>query len=462
MRRGALRFSALTVALSYIAVSLVVLALFATPILYAWNEIVEERSTERLSEDARRLANVLQHHGADALKAVIDTLVEAQPMGDEKFILLADPLFARVVGNLPAWPRDIPSSTGTYKLSFQLNGRAVKAIFVRTTLPGGYNLVVGRNTSKFQTVETLFWIGLIGAAGTVLLFGVLGGLLIRSALLAEIHGISQTAAAIVAGDLSRRLPKRGDANELDLLAQTVNRMLDQIEQLINGIRNVSNSIAHDLRTPLAELRSRLEELALARPPLDETISEIDAAVADVDRVISIFNALLRLAEIDNGARRSGFVQVNVAKVASDAVEFYQPLAELRGITLTFGSTAEPIVPGDPLLLAQALGNLIDNALKYAQAEVWVVVEKMQQSDGAVSITVSDDGPGIPDAEKSKVVERFYRGDASRGTTGVGLGLSLVAAVAKLHGGALEFTDAGPGLRATLFMCSPATACLPAI
>jgi len=452
LRLKSLRFSALTVALGYIAVSVIVLLLFAAPIQYAWHEIVEERSTERLREDAHRLENVLRRDGPDALKAVIDTMVEAQPVDDEKFILLANPSLARVVGNLPAWPRDIPAASGTYTRSFDLNGRSVQAIFIRTTLPDGYNLVVGRNTAKFQTVETLFWVGLIGAATSVLVFGVLGGLLIRSALLSEIQEISQTAAAIVAGDLSRRLPRRGGANELDILAHTVNRMLEQIELLIQGIRNVSNSIAHDLRTPLTELRARLEELTVTRPPLEETFTEIDIAVADVDRVIAIFNALLRLAEIDNGARRSGFIPVDIAKVASDAVEFYQPLAELRGISLGFdvtGDAGECIAAGDPLLLAQAIGNLIDNALKYAPHKIRVFVRTAQQSEHAVTITVSDDGPGIPDQEKIKVVERFYRSDASRGTPGVGLGLSLVAAVTKLHGGSLILSDADPGLNATM-------------
>ena len=446
-----LRFSALTVALSYIAISLVVLLLFALPIQYAWHEIVEERSTERLRDDAQRLSNVLQRHGADSLKAVIDTLVEAQAAGDEKFILLAGPELAPIAGDLAVWPPNIPATPGTYSLSFDFNGHSVPAIFIRMSLPGGYNLLVGRNTSKFKTVEMLFWVGLVGAAATVLVFGAVGGLLIRRALLAEVHDISQTAAAIIGGDLSRRLPSRGKANEFEMLAQTVNRMLDQIEHLIHAIRNVSNAIAHDLRTPLTELRSRLEELVLTRPPAGETFVEVETAVNDVDRVIAIFNALLRLAEIDNGARRSGFIEVDIAKVVSDAVDFYQPLAELKGISLTFAATYSGRAAGDPLLLAQAIGNLIDNSLKYAKRKISVRVEAAQRPDRAIAVAVADDGPGVPDAEKSKVTERFYRGDASRGTPGVGLGLSLVAAVAKLHGGEVVFTDVNPGLNATLYM-----------
>lgn len=450
MRRS-LRFSALTIALGYIAVSLVVLLLFATPILYAWKEIVAERSTELLPDDSRRLKNVLQRFGENSLKAVIDTMVEAQPVGDEKFILLADGNLAPIEGNLKAWPRGVPLADGTYTLSFELNQRSVPAIFVKTSLPGGLNLIVGRNMSNFKALERLFWLGLIGAGGTVLVFAVFGGLLIRRALLAEVHGINQTVSAIIAGDLSRRLPRRGEANELDILAQTINRMLDQIEQLIHGIRNVSNAIAHDLRTPLTELRTRLEELGASRPPPTETFNEIDESVSDVDRVIAIFNALLRLAEIDNGARRSGFVMVDVGKVVGDAVDFYQPLAELKGLTINFQSIDDITALGDPLLLAQAIGNLIDNSLKYAVKGIRVNVARSKRADLPIAVTVSDDGPGIPDAEKAKVIERFYRRDASRGTPGVGLGLSLVAAVAKLHGGELRLSDAHPGLNATLFM-----------
>jgi signal transduction histidine kinase len=231
-------------------------------------------------------------------------------------------------------------------------------------------------------------------------------------------------------------------------------MLDQIEQLVHGIRNVSNSIAHDLRTPLAELRSRLEELLLTRPSTQETFAEVEAAVADVDRVIGIFNALLRLAEIDTGMRRSGFVPVDLAEVAEEAVEFYRPAAELKNIALSFQVPGALPVAGDPLLLAQALGNLIDNALKYAPVGGSIVV-RGRGADGAVEISVADNGPGIPDAEKPRATERFFRGDASRASPGVGLGLSIVEAVARLHGGGLELQDNHPGLCARLQIAAPA-------
>jgi signal transduction histidine kinase len=446
-----LRVSAVNLALGYVFLSICVLTLFATPLWYAWRESIEEGRAALIEDDARRLADVFQTQGAQGLAAAIDAQVGRRLAGGQ-IILFADASLSRLAGNLPSWPPGVPESPGPHNLSIDLGGSSMQTVLMRSFLPGGYNLLVGRDVARFRTLEAFFWYGLAGAAGIVLLVGVLGGLLVRRALLSEVQGISQTASAIVKGNLSQRLPTPGGADEFDMLAQTLNRMLDQIEHLIHGVRNVSNAIAHDLRTPLAELRSRLEELSLTHPSPEETFAEVDAAVADVDRVLGIFNALLRLAEIDTGARYSGFVQVDVAKVASEAAEFYQPVAELKGVRLSFESSGELTVAGDPLLLAQAIGNLIDNALKYARENGTITVEVVQQQpDGVIGIAVSDDGPGIPDEEKPKVTERFYRGDASRGTPGAGLGLSLVAAVAKLHGGSLQLRDNHPGLRATLIL-----------
>jgi signal transduction histidine kinase len=446
-----LRVSAVNLAFAYVAVSIAVLALFATPLWYDWRDTIEEGRTELMQADARRLADVFAAQGAQGLAAAIDAQVGTRLVGENRIFLFADASLSRLAGNLPAWPPEVPESPGPHDLSIDVGGSPMQVVLIRSLLPGGYKLLIGRNVARFRTLETLFKYGLAGASGIVLLVGVLGGLLVRRALLSEVHGISQMATAIVEGNLSRRLPTRGGTDEFDMLAQTLNRMLDQIEQLIHGVRNVSNAIAHDLRTPLAELRSRLEELSFTRPSPEETFAEVDTAVADVDRVLGLFNALLRLAEIDTGARRSGFVQVDVAKVASEAAEFYQPVAELKGVRLSFKSSGELTVTGDPLLLAQAIGNLIDNALKYARENGTISVEAAQRSEGIIAIAVSDDGPGIPDEDKPKVTERFYRGDASRGTPGVGLGLSLVAAVAKLHGGSLELSDNHPGLRATLIL-----------
>jgi hypothetical protein len=445
-----IRSSAFVLSFGYIAFGIAALILFAAPLWHAWQVTVEDGRSEILRADTQRLTDVFQREGATGLKTFIDTRVGMQIAGD-RILLLTDASLRRIAGNLPQWPPGVPVKPGMYTVTVDVGGHPAESVVVRSALDGGYNLLVGRDVARFAPLARHFWSGLAGAIAVLSIVGVLGGVLIRRALLARIHSIRQTVLAIVQGDLSHRLPTARGGDELDTLSRTINGMLDQIEQLIHGIRDVSNAIAHDLRTPLAELRSRLEELSLTRPTDEETFAEIDGAVADVDRVIRIFNALLRLAEIDTGMRRSGFVQVNANELGSEAVEFYLPAAEVKDVALSFGSVGPVMVSGDPVLLAQAVGNLIDNALKYAGEQGSVRVDVQQRTDGAVEICVSDDGPGIPDDEKPKVAQRFYRGDASRGTPGVGLGLSLVQAVAKLHGGTLELTDNFPGLRARMII-----------
>jgi len=445
--RSMIRSSAVSLALGYIILGFTALVLFAAPLWYAWQGTIRAGRAEILQADSQRLADVYRRDGAEGLRNFIDARIRMRIAGD-RILLLTDAARRPLAGNLPAWP-DVPAAPGDYRVQIDTGAHGVQTALVHVTLLGQYNLLVGRDNRLFAPLEKRFWYGLAGAVAVLSIAGLLIGLITRQALMSRINSIRQTVSAIIHGDLKHRLPTHLSDDELNTLSRTINGMLDQIELLVHGVRNVSNSIAHDLRTPLAELRSRLEELALIRPPSEKTFLEIDGAVADVDRVIRIFDALLRLAEIDAGMRRSGFVSMDMADLASSAVEFYAPAAELKGISLTFHSEGPVTVSGDPVLLAQALSNLIDNALKYAPDNGSISVTVLRSADGAVQIAVADNGPGISDAEKGKVVERFYRGDASRGTPGVGLGLSLVQAVAKLHGSALEFVDGHPGLRAVL-------------
>ena len=443
-----IKSSAFTLAAGYVAFGIAALILFAAPLWYSWQVTIQDGRTELLRTDAARLAEVFRHDGAPGLTAFIDTRVGMQIAG-ERILLLTDPSLQPLAGNLRQWPEGIPLSPGTYSLPVNLGGKPAHAMFAHSVLPGGYHLLVGRDQALFQALTPRFWYGLVAAVVVLLGAGVLGGFMIRRAVLQRVHGLRHTVQAIVQGDLSHRLPAEHGSDELNTLSRTINGMLDQIEQLVHGVRDVSNAIAHDLRTPLAELRSRLEELSLTRPDSEETFAEVDAAVADVDRVIRIFNALLRLAEIDTGMRRSGFVQVNASELAKQAVDFYQPAAELKGMAVSFRSHDPVTVSGDPVLLAQAIGNLMDNALKYSSRGGLIAVEVQRRDDRSVVVTIADNGPGIPDAEKPKALTRFYRGDASRGTPGVGLGLTLVASVAKVHGGQLELKDNHPGLRAQM-------------
>jgi signal transduction histidine kinase len=425
--------------------------LFAAPLWYAWQVTIQEGRSEILQADAQRLTDVYRRDGADGLKDFIDTRVRIQIAGD-RILLLTDASMQPLAGNLPEWPSGVPAVSGNYTIKVAVGDHGMQEAMVHVAHLSGYNLLVGRDNTLFAPLQSHFWYGLTAAIAVLSIAGLLVGLITRRALMTRVNSIRQTVSAIIHGDLKHRLPTHLNEDELNTLSRTINGMLEQIELLVHGVRNVSNSIAHDLRTPLAELRSRLEELALIRPPPEETYAEIDGAVADVDRVIRIFDALLRLAEIDAGLRRSGFVALDLSDLAANAVEFYEPAAELKNIELIFRSDGPLSVSGDPVLLAQALSNLIDNALKYAPVNGAIEVSVRKRSDDTAEVSVSDNGPGVADSEKGKVVERFYRGDASRGTPGVGLGLSLVQAVAKLHGRVLELSDRNPGLTVTL--CIP--------
>lgn len=449
--RSVIRSSAVSLALGYSVLGMISLVLFAAPLWYAWQGTIREGRAEILQADAARLADVYRREGANGLKNFIDARIRTQIVGD-RILLVTDETGNRIAGNLPAWP-NVSVTPGDYRIQVDRGSLGNQTLLVHVASLGRYNLLVGRDNRLLAPLEKRFWYGLAGAIAVLFIAGLCIGVITRRALMSRIDSIRQTVSAIIHGDLKHRLPTHLVDDELNTLSRTINGMLDQIELLVHGVRNVSNSIAHDLRTPLAELRSRLEELALIRPPSHETFAEIDGAVADVDRVIRIFDALLRLAEIDAGMRRSGFVSIDVAEVASTAVEFYAPAAEMKNIALTFHSDGPTPISGDPVLLAQALSNLIDNALKYAPDNGAIDVGVRRRGDGAAEISVADNGPGIDDAEKAKVVERFYRGDASRGTPGVGLGLSLVRAVAKLHGSDLELTDRHPGLRVVLALHS---------
>ena len=446
-----LRSSPVTWALGYLLLGLAALFAFAVLLWYAWNVSIFSGREEILHADAQHLADVFAREGPEGLTAHIAMRLRLQIVG-ERTLLLTDPAYRPLAGNLAAWPRDIPDTAGTHAVMVdQLAGQPVHTLLVRTALPGGYHLLVGRDLGFYLPLERQFAWGLTAAVTFLFVVGVAGAVLIRRQLLARVQGMRTTVSAIMGGDLRRRLPASDSGDEFDTLSQTINGMLDHIERLIHGISDVSNSIAHDLRTPLAELRSRLEELALTRPEPAATFAEIEGAVADVDRVMRIFAALLRLAELDTGARRSGFVQVDAARVAAEVVEFYEPAAEQKGVAFSFESAGVAPVAGDPVLLAQAVSNLIDNSLKCVPERGAIQVRVDKRDDGSVAIEVADNGPGIAAADVPKVTERFFRGDASRGTPGVGLGLSIVDAVARLHGGVLELLDNHPGLRAQMVL-----------
>jgi len=446
--RDLIRSTAVRLAFGYAAL-FIISSLLLTGFLWWRTALYLDREIDAvILADGQPIADRLRDFG---LPGAIETINErvGRASDEHAIYLLADPTLSPIAGNLQAWPLAVRSRPGWYDINLEQSGKlhVTRALFV--LLPGGFRLLVGRDVQDRVEVRALIVTSLVWASLGALALAIIGGLLMRRAVLGRVETINRTASAIVMGDFSRRVPTQGSSDEFDQLARTVNAMLEQIERLIEGVRNATNVVAHDLRTPLAELRARLEALIDARPSMDMTYDEIRNSVTDIDRIVDIFNALLRLAEIDSGVRRGGFREVDLALIATELVELYEPAAEDKEIAFVSEVPEGIVILGDPNLLAQAIGNLVDNAIKYAprQGKVWLRIAARAGND--VEIVVADNGPGIADSEKSRVTDRFYRGNRGAAADGIGLGLSVVEAVARLHAGTLSFTDNCPGLVATL-------------
>ena len=310
-------------------------------------------------------------------------------------------------------------------------------------LPGGRRLLVGDEEDRIEALDGALLRGFGSAFLGVIVLGVAGGYGLSRNLNRRLGAISGTAEAIIDGDLSRRVPVRGSDDDLDRLAQSINRMLDRIAALMDSLRQVSNDVAHDLRTPLTRLRQKLEGAASAPGGRE---AAIEGALADLDAILETFAALLRIAQIEGGSRRAGFRSCDLAAIARTVVDAFAPSAEEAGQTLALAQADAAAVDGDPELLTQMLVNVVENALRHAGAGARIEVAVTSAAEAAM-VTVTDNGPGIPEADRARVFDRFYRLETSRSTPGNGLGLALVAAVARLHGADVRLDDARPGVEA---------------
>jgi len=277
-------------------------------------------------------------------------------------------------------------------------------------------------------------------------------------MLARVEAVNRTSARIIRGDLAQRVPLTGSGDEFDQLAGNLNAMLDQIERLMLGMRQVTDNIAHDLRTPLARLRARLEVTLLERPDINRYGEALRETIAEADHLLGTFNALLSIAEAESGARRENMAAVDLAAIARSVAELYEPVADDKGLALTVEAEPGIAVQGDRHLLSQAVANLLDNALKYTpEGSVNVALQRV---GNLVRLEVADTGPGVPADRRETVFDRFVRLEGSRSTPGNGLGLSLVRAVAKLHGGEVWLEDNAPGLKAIVTLPAADSPALP--
>jgi signal transduction histidine kinase len=451
-----LRTTAFKLTLFYLGI----FVLFAASLLgyFALNtrRLITEQITATVNGEVSGLSEQYGQGGLRRLVTVVD--VRSRRPGSSLY-LLTTPSGEGLAGNVGSLEPGVLDRPGWLETNYHRlespEGAEHRALIRVVQLPGGFHLLVGRDLDER---ERLF--GIIVNAGQwslalVIVLGLLGGFFVSRRVLSRIDAMTGTAQTIMAGDLSGRLPVAGTGDELDRLADNVNAMLDRIEALMRGLKEVSDNIAHDLKTPLTRLRNRCEQALRSATGEASYRAALESTIAESDDLIRTFDALLMIARAESGQARENMTEFDASEIARDVGELYEPVADEKGIALKIDAPAAAPVRGNRELVSQALANLIDNAIKYAGTNGKVngvpaeIVVKAGNDGERITLSVADCGPGIPDADRGRVVERFVRLEQSRSEPGSGLGLSLASAVARLHGGELKLEDNHPGLRTTL-------------
>lgn len=426
----------------------------AASIVLWWNTAgALDRQTEAvIRADATALAERGRNGDIGDLIGAIEDRI-ALDVQNESLYLLVGPNGTRIAGNLSTWPPEANADGAWLQIPLQRDGAETEARLFRVELGNGWRLLVGRDVAEKLRLRALLSEGIAWAAASSAALALLGAWLLRRALEARLRPVYRTAAAIGTGDMTRRVPLSERGDEFDRLGGTMNAMLDRIALLMEGVRGVSDAIAHDLRTPIARARAKLEEAVVSARDEESLRAALEQGIADLDGIARVFQAVLRIAEVEAGARRAAFAPTDLAPVLQDIADLYAASAEARDQHLDAEIADTLPLVGDRDLLGQAVVNLLDNALKFTPDGGTVRLRARLEED-AVEVAIADDGPGMPEPDRERAGERFFRADAARSTPGSGLGLSLVRAVAALHGGTLRLSDtyAGadpPGLTVTL-------------
>jgi signal transduction histidine kinase len=437
----------------YVAVFAAFAISFFVYLSYATNELLSQQVRQTIEAEIRGLAEQGRTGG---LPAIIDAITIRSSRPSASLYVIVDANGVIVAGNVSELPAGLLSRSTTepvtvaYERGGDVDGLAMIEV---VRLPGGYRMLVGRDIGEREEFRKIIGRALGWAAALLVLLGLITWVFVSRRVLKRIDSVTATSRRIMAGDLSGRLEVAGNGDEFDRLAASLNTMLDRIEGLLYGLKDVTDNIAHDLKTPLTRLRNRVEaalagpqEVKLLRGVLAETIEESD-------QLIRTFNALLMIARIEAGSPEGAMETLDAAEILRDVAELYEPVAEEAGVTLQVEADAPIPVEGSRELLGQALANLIDNAIKYAGGEAGdrppMVTMRAYGEGGEAVLSVSDNGPGVPAADRERVLQRFVRLEKSRTKPGSGLGLSLVAAVVGLHHGTIVLSDAGPGLVVTI-------------
>jgi signal transduction histidine kinase len=417
---------------------------------------VRGRSDRAITTELANLQKIYTNSGRAGLVAAI-----AQRSADERLeggvYLLTDTAFAALAGNLEAWPTGLKGFSGWGDFNAgERNPIAVNRPLLRATfetLPDGSHLLVGKDIDDVdefvEQIETALGLSIL----LIFVIGAVSTASVTRRTVGRIEAINATTRAIMQSGLGERIPLRGTRDEWDQLAANLNSMLERIEGLMGEVKQVTDNVAHDLRTPLARIRGRLEKAYHRRQDGEYDPSLIGDTLADLDAVLRMFSSLMRISQIETTDRTAAFRTVNLGEIASEVVELFDAAAEDRSGCLNIVANERVLVTGDKDLLFDTVANLVDNAIKHGREAGHVTVE-VAQSDGGAVISIADDGPGIPAEEYQHVFKRFYRLERNRLTPGNGLGLSLVGAVARLHGARIEMRDNAPGLNLRLWFPLP--------
>jgi signal transduction histidine kinase len=449
------RTTAFKLSVIYFAVFSVFAVAFVLYLSWNTNALLESQLRETIETEIRGLAEQGRNGG---LAAIFRTIEQRSNLPGASLYLITDVNGRILTGNISEVPADLfeRSGMGMIVVPYERNlgeGARHFAMVQILRLPGGFWMLVGRDIGEREEFRAIIGRALIWAVALLIGLALVSWFFVSRRVLKRIDSVAVTSQRIMAGDLSRRLEVTGTGDEFDRLAGSLNAMLERIEHLLLRLRDVSDNIAHDLKTPLTRLRNRVEA-ALAGPPSDEAYrAALVTTIEESDRLIQTFNALLMIARIEAGPPEGAMTEVEAGAIVRDVVELYEPVAEERGVVLA-AETPEPVtLQASRELLGQALANLVDNAIKHAAPDgadgpPRVVLSTVREGNDLV-LRVADNGVGVPEADRERVLQRFVRLEKSRSTAGSGLGLSLVNAVAAFHNGTIELSDNRPGLVVTL-------------
>ena len=449
-----------TTAFKLTLVYLGIFVLFAASLLayFALNtrRLITEQITATVNGEVNGLSEQYGQGGLRRLVIVVD--VRSRRPGSSLY-LVTTPSGEGLAGNVGSLEPGVLDRPGWLETNYHRlespEGTEHRALVRVVQLPGGFHLLVGRDLEERERLFAIVVNAGQWSLALVIVLGLIGGFFVSRRVLSRIDAMTGTAQTIMAGDLSGRLPVAGTGDELDRLADNVNAMLERIEALMRGLKEVSDNIAHDLKTPLTRLRNRCEQALRSATGETSYRAALESTIAESDDLIRTFDALLMIARAESGQARDNMTEFDASEIARDVGDLYEPVADEKGIALKIDAPAAAPVRGNRELVSQALANLIDNAIKYAGPSGKVngvpaeIVVKAGNDGERITLSVADRGPGIPGADRGRVVERFVRLEQSRSEPGSGLGLSLASAVARLHGGELKLEDNHPGLRTTI-------------